>query len=49
MSGQLITLRRPTGPPELELVEATGLLRWLAQLPDQAICFGIIDVIQALR
>jgi hypothetical protein len=34
-------LYRPTGPQELELVKASGYLRWPPRLPDQPIFYPV--------
>lgn len=38
-----ITLYRPTGPKEIELVEATGFKRWPPRLPDQPIFYPVTN------
>jgi hypothetical protein len=38
-----ITLYRPTGPKELELVKATGFARWPPRLPDQPIFYPVTN------
>ena len=40
---ETITLFRPTGPKELELVAATGYRRWPPRLPDQPIFYPVLD------
>ncbi|WP_456788359.1 hypothetical protein [Cellulomonas sp. P5_C5] len=49
MSEQLVTLWRPTGPLELELVEATGFRRWPPRLPDQPIFYPVLNEDYAIR
>jgi hypothetical protein len=38
-----ITLWRPTGPEEIELVRETGSTRWPARLPDQPIFYPVLN------
>jgi hypothetical protein len=40
---ETITLFRPTGPSELELVRATGFTRWPPRLPDQPIFYPVTN------
>lgn len=49
MSEQLVTLWRPTGPDELELVRATGFRRWPPRLPDQPIFYPVLNEDYAIR
>ncbi|WP_028050786.1 hypothetical protein [Cellulomonas sp. URHD0024] len=49
MSEQLVTLWRPTGPQELELVRATGFRRWPPRLPDQPIFYPVLNEDYAIR
>jgi hypothetical protein len=49
MSEQTVTLWRPTGPLELELVEATGFRRWPPRLPDQPIFYPVLNEDYAIR
>lgn len=46
---QVLTLWRPTGPLELELVEATGFRRWPPRLPDQPIFYPVLNEDYAIR
>jgi hypothetical protein len=45
----VVTLWRPTGPRELELVEATGFRRWPPRLPDQPIFYPVLNEDYAIR
>jgi hypothetical protein len=45
----LVTLWRPTGPEELELVKAGGSLRWPPRLPDQPIFYPVLNEDYATR
>jgi hypothetical protein len=38
-----VTLFRPTGPAELELVRASGFKRWPPRLPDQPIFYPVTN------
>jgi hypothetical protein len=38
-----VTLWRPTGPDELELVKASGWCRWPPRLPDQPIFYPVLN------
>lgn len=49
MSEQLVTLWRPTGPRELELVQATDFRRWPPRLPDQPIFYPVLNEDYAIR
>jgi hypothetical protein len=40
---ELVTLWRPTGPEELELVRATGSTRWPPRLPEQPIFYPVLN------
>jgi hypothetical protein len=40
---ETVTLWRPTGPKELELVAATGYRRWPPRLPDQPIFYPVLN------
>ena len=40
---ETVTLWRPTGPRELELVAASGYRRWPLRLPDQPIFYPVLD------
>ncbi|GAB2983423.1 ADP-ribosylation/crystallin J1 [Frigoribacterium salinisoli] len=44
-----VVLWRPTGPQELELVEASGWSRWPPRLPDQPIFYPVLDEDYAAR
>jgi hypothetical protein len=45
----VVTLWRPTGPQELELVAATGFRRWPPRLPDQPIFYPVLNEDYAIR
>src|SRR5262245_47542607 len=40
---ETVTLWRPTGPKELELVAASGYRRWPPRLPGQPIFYPVLD------
>lgn len=40
---ETVTLRRPTGPRELALVEASGWRKWPQRLPDQPIFYPVLN------
>jgi hypothetical protein len=40
---ETVTLWRPTGPKELELVAASGYLRWPPRLPGQPIFYPVLN------
>ena len=40
---ELVTLWRPTGPDEIELVRSTGSRRWPPRLPDQPIFYPVLS------
>ena len=40
---ELTTLRRPTGPQELALVEESGWKRWPPRLPEQPIFYPVLN------
>ncbi len=40
---RLVTMFRPTGPEELELVRATGFTRWPPRLPEQPIFYPVTN------
>ena len=40
---EVVTLWRPTGPEELELVRASGSRRWPPRLPDQPIFYPVLN------
>lgn len=42
MSG-IVTLYRPTGPEELELVKASGFKKWPPRLPEQPIFYPVTN------
>jgi hypothetical protein len=44
-----VTLYRPTGSAELELVRATGFKRWPPRLPDQPIFYPVTNVQYAIQ
>lgn len=39
----VVTLWRPTGPEEIELVRASGSRRWPPRLPDQPIFYPVLN------
>lgn len=41
-AGAVVTLYRPTGPKELELVEQSGWLAWPPRLPEQPIFYPVL-------
>ena len=43
MTEDVITLYRPTGPKELELVAASGYRRWPPRLPEQPIFYPVTN------
>jgi hypothetical protein len=43
MTEATVTLFRPTGPDEIELVKATGYKRWPPRLPDQPIFYPVTN------
>jgi hypothetical protein len=43
MTEATVTLYRPTGPEEIELVKATGYKRWPPRLPDQPIFYPVTN------
>ncbi len=40
---ETITLYRPTGPNELELVRESGYSKWLPRLPEQSIFYAVTN------
>src|SRR5438105_10747401 len=40
---ETVTLYRPTGPKELELVKASGFKRWPPRLPEQPIFYPVTN------
>lgn len=44
-----ITLYRPTGPEELELVKQSGYLRWPPRLPEQPIFYPVTNELYAIE
>ena len=49
MQDETVTLWRPTGPQELELVRASGWRRWPPRLPDQPIFYPVLNEDYAAR
>jgi hypothetical protein len=49
MTEDLTTLRRPTRPEELALVEASGWRSWPPRLPDQPIFYPVLNEDYATR
>lgn len=46
---ETLELWRPTGPKELELVQASGRRRWPPRLPDQPIFYPVLNEDYAVR
>ena len=46
---EVVELWRPTGPEEIELVRASGSLRWPPRLPDQPIFYSVLNQDYATR
>ncbi|WP_043512586.1 MULTISPECIES: hypothetical protein [unclassified Actinoplanes] len=46
---ETMTLWRPTGPEEWELVRASGRKRWPARLPDQPIFYPVLNEDYAVK
>ncbi|WP_263118075.1 ADP-ribosylation/crystallin J1 [Cellulomonas sp. RIT-PI-Y] len=46
---ETVTLWRPTGPEEIELVRASGSRRWPPRLPDQPIFYPVLNEDYAVR
>lgn len=46
---RVVTMYRPTGPQELELVRASGFLRWPPRLPDQPIFYPVTNEAYAAK
>lgn len=46
---ETVTLWRPTGPNELELVRASGCRRWPPRLPEQPIFYPVLNEDYAIR
>jgi hypothetical protein len=44
-----VTLYRPTGPAELELVKASGFKRWPPRLPEQPIFYPVTNEAYAIQ
>jgi hypothetical protein len=40
---ETVTLYRPTGPEEMELLRASGFLRWPPRLPEQPIFYPVTN------
>ncbi|MDA8370738.1 MAG: ADP-ribosylation/crystallin J1 [Nocardiopsaceae bacterium] len=49
MSPDAVTLWRPTGPEELELVRASGWCAWPPRLPEQPIFYPVLNEDYAAR
>jgi hypothetical protein len=43
MMEETVTLYRPTGPKEIDLVKETGYTRWPPRLPDQPIFYPVTN------
>ncbi len=48
-SGETVTLWRPTGPTELDLVRQSGWRAWPPRLPEQPIFYPVLDEDYAVR
>ena len=48
-SGETVTLWRPTGPTELDLVRQSGWRVWPPRLPEQPIFYPVLDEDYAVR
>jgi hypothetical protein len=46
---ETVTLYRPTGPQEIELVRASGYKRWPPRLPDQPIFYPVTSEQYAIK
>lgn len=46
---EVVTLFRPTGPIELELVRASGFTSWPPRLPDQPIFYPVTNEEYAIQ
>ena len=46
---ETVTLYRPTGPEEIDLVEQTGYRRWPPRLPDQPIFYPVTNELYAVE
>lgn len=49
MTEETVTLYRPTGPEELELVRASGYKRWPPRLPEQPIFYPVTNEEYAIQ
>ncbi|MEL7536193.1 MAG: hypothetical protein AAFZ58_15590 [Pseudomonadota bacterium] len=49
MSDDVVTLYRPTGPEELELVAASGYTAWPPRLPEQPIFYPVTNEAYAVQ
>lgn len=47
MAEETVTLYRPTGPKELELVRESGFKRWPPRLPEQPIFYPVTNELYA--
>jgi hypothetical protein len=47
--GSLVTLYRPTGPEELQLVKASGFRKWPPRLPEQPIFYPVTNEEYAIQ
>ena len=43
MNDETVTMYRPTGPEELELLRRTGFTRWPPRLPEQPIFYPVLN------
>src|SRR5688572_10253756 len=46
---ETVTLYRPTGPEEMELLEASGFRRWPPRLPEQPIFYPVTNELYAVE
>jgi len=49
MDGETVTMYRPTGQEELELVRASGFRRWPPRLPEQPIFYPVTNELYAIE
>jgi len=49
MQGETVTLWRPAGPQEMDLVRASGFRRWPPRLPEQPIFYPVLNAQYASR
>lgn len=49
MQAETVTLYRPTGPEEMELLRASGFRRWPPRLPEQPIFYPVTNEEYAIQ